>query len=328
VISKYEKNILDQPKVWRRLLNTKLPSELESVLSSSKRLVFVGIGSSYWAARFSEFLWRDYVHADGGKDPISVQSFDFVRIKYLHILPEDTVIIFSHRGTKTFSMQALEIAKKKYGTKTVLVTGIGSPVTKPGIVDFRIQTCMQETSGAFTISLTSAVVRIVQLIGLSNKLFLDKFKETIRTLGLPFQVQPPKYYPNLVIVGDLIREIVAREISLKIAETTYLPVRSFGLEEFLHGPRITLDRQTCLLVFSSVSEPRRESLIKYARTIGSEVIDIHDDLFTVPREFRWLSQLVWGQTLALELSKKLGTNPDSVRTDLQPYDKARKNLIL
>ena len=25
-------------------------------------MVFVGIGDSYWAARFAEFLWREYSH--------------------------------------------------------------------------------------------------------------------------------------------------------------------------------------------------------------------------------------------------------------------------
>jgi glucosamine--fructose-6-phosphate aminotransferase (isomerizing) len=329
VNSNYERNVLDQPEVWKRLLNAKLPSELESILSSSRRLVFVGIGSSYWAARFSEFLWRDYAFVDGGdKDPISFQSFDFVRIQNLHLNPEDLVIVFSHRGTKTFSMHALEIAKKKYGATTVLITGIGSPITKPDIVDSRIETCAQETCGAFTISLTSAIVRIIQLIGYTNKSILDRFRKTVENLMLPFEVQLPTYYANLVIVGDLIREVVAREVSLKIAETTYLPVRSYGLEEFLHGPRVTLDRQTSLLLFSTISEPRRESLIKYARTIGSEVIDIYGDLFRVPEEFRWLCQLVLGQTLALELSKKLGTNPDTVRADHYPYDKAKENLML
>jgi fructoselysine-6-P-deglycase FrlB-like protein len=329
VNSNYERNVLDQPEVWKRLLNAKLPSELESILSSSRRLIFVGIGSSYWAARFSEFLWRDYALLDGSdKDPISFQSFDFVRIQNLHLHPEDLVIVFSHRGTKTFSMHALEIAKKKYGATTVLITGIGSPISNPDIVDFRIETCTQETCGAFTISLTSAIVRIIQLIGYTNKVILDRFRKTVENLTLPFEVQLPTYYANLVIVGDLIREVVAREVSLKIAETTYLPVRSYGLEEFLHGPRVTLDRQTSLLLFSTISEPRRESLLKYARTIGSQVIDIYDDLFRVPEEFRWLCQLVLGQTLALELSKKLGTNPDTVRADQYPYDKAKENMML
>jgi glucose-6-phosphate isomerase len=25
-----------------------------------KKIVFAGIGGSYWAARFAEFLWREY----------------------------------------------------------------------------------------------------------------------------------------------------------------------------------------------------------------------------------------------------------------------------
>jgi len=328
LISNYERNVLNQPEVWKKLLDTKLPSKLESVLSSLKRLVFVGIGSSYWAARISEFLWRDYANVDGGKDPISFQSFDFVKIPNLYLRPEDLVIVFSHRGTKIFSMQALDIAKKRYGASTVLITGIGSPIRKPDTVDFRIETCAQETCGAFTISLTSAIVRIIQLIGFSNKVILDRFKETVGNLTLPFDVQLPKYYANLVIVGDLIREVVAREISLKIAETTYLPVRSYGLEEFLHGPRFILDRQTSLLIFSSFSEPRRKSLMNYARTIGSEVIDVHDNLFRVPDKFNWLCQLVWGQFFALELSRKLGINPDTVRINQYPYQKAEENLTM
>lgn len=34
------------------------------VSHTKRRIVFVGIGSSYWAARFSELLWREYVNPD------------------------------------------------------------------------------------------------------------------------------------------------------------------------------------------------------------------------------------------------------------------------
>jgi DNA-binding MurR/RpiR family transcriptional regulator len=67
-----------------------------------------------------KFLWREFVNPDC----ISLQSYDFVRSKYL-ISANDIFVVFSHRGTKTFSIQ-LEIAKKA-GATTVLVTGLGSP---------------------------------------------------------------------------------------------------------------------------------------------------------------------------------------------------------
>ncbi|MPZ07625.1 MAG: hypothetical protein GEU26_14615 [Nitrososphaeraceae archaeon] len=105
----------------------------------------------------------------------------------------------------------------------------------------------------------------------------------------------PKFLTNLVIVGDLIREVVAHEIALKISETSYLPVRSYGIEEFLHGPRVTLDVDTSLVIFSSLHESRREILIDYARIIDCEILDTNEEIFGLPKEFGWLAQLVWVQ---------------------------------
>ena len=66
----------------------------------------------------------------------------------------------------------------------------------------------------------------------------------------------------------------------------------------------------------SVTEPRKDSLIKYAETIGIEVIEINENTFNdIFKEFTWLAQLLYGQQLALELSKRIGTNSDTVRSD-------------
>jgi fructoselysine-6-P-deglycase FrlB-like protein len=325
MISLYETNVLNQLQEWKRILHSSLPSALYTINSNKRRIVFVGIGSSYWAARISEFLWREYVDPP---DCMSLQSYDFVRSKYL-ISPNDIFVVFSHRGTKTFSIQALEIAKKFRAT-TILVTGIASPDNTAA--DIRIETCPQENCGAFTISLTSAIARIIQWIGLFNNEIIKRFKETIDSIELPFRIQKlPAYIANFVIIGDLIREVVAHEVALKISETCYLPVRSFGLEQFLHGPKVTIDKQSSLLAFTSVTEPRKDSLIKYAETIGSEVIEINENTLVfngVPKEFTWLAQLLYGQNLGLELSRSLGTNPDTVRADQSPYNEAKSVLTL
>ncbi|PWU80586.1 MAG: hypothetical protein DLM72_11380 [Candidatus Nitrosopolaris wilkensis] len=324
MISLYEANILNQKREWKRILDLPLPSALYTIDPTKRRTVFVGIGSSYWAARFSEFLWRQYVNPDC----ISIQSYDFVRSRYL-ISPNDLFVVFSHRGTKTFSIQSLGLAKKS-GATTILVTGLGSP--NHPTADIRIETCAQENCGTFTISLTSALVRMIQWIGLSNKNIVERFKQTIDNIAIPMKMEEnllPKFLGNLVIVGDLIREVVAHEVALKISETCYIPVRSFGLEQFLHGPRVTLDKQSSLVAFTSITEPRKDSLIKYAETIGAEVIEINEKKFNgISKEFTWLAQLLYGQQLALELSKSLGTNPDTVRADQSPYNEARDLLML
>jgi fructoselysine-6-P-deglycase FrlB-like protein len=325
----YETNIINQPAEWKRLLDISIPTELKTI--SYRKIVFVGIGSSYCVARIAEFLWRAYVINTPMNDalktiePLSVQSFDFVK-SYHAISNNDMVVVFSHRASKTFSVQALEAAKN-YGARTVLITGVGGPPNPKA--DFRLETCLQENSEAFTISVTSAITRIIQWIGLYNRSFVKKFRATIKVMEeqLPFKIKKlPKFTANLVIVGDLIREIVAYETAFKLAETTYLPVRSFGLEEFLHGHHLTLDRLSSLVIFSSLLESRRHMMINYAKAVGCEVICIDEEKFSTPKEFRWLAQLVWGQQLASVLSKQLNTNPDTAREDQYIYREA-KNLL-
>ena len=72
-----------------------------------------------------------------------------------------------------------------------------------------------------------------------------------------------------------------------------------------------------------------KTIMYLCHTIGTEVIEINEDTFDgISREFTWLAQLIYGQQLALELSKILGTNPDTVRSDQYPYKHARDHLML
>lgn len=96
----------------------------------------------------------------------------------------------------------------------------------------------------------------------------------------------------------MIREVIAHEVALKISETSYLPVRSYELEQILNGPRITLDKETSIIAFTSTSQDRQDSLVKYANAVGAELIEINDkwqqSFAPSSKEFSWLAQLVWG----------------------------------
>ena len=320
----HETNILNQPLEWRRILDIQLPSRLSAL--DFKKIYFIGIGSSFWVAKIAEFLWREYVQMDA----IAVQSYDFVNSRYI-VSPDDIVVIFSHRGTKTFSIRALEVVKEHFGATTVLVTGMESPISIN--TDIRIETCPQENCGAFTISLTSAIVRILQWIDMYSEGLIERFKIWLESFRLPFNIlKLPKFSDKLILVGDLIREAIAHEVALKISETSYLPVRSYGIEQFLHGPRVTLDKESSVVAFTSKSQNRQDTLIKYANAVGAELIEINDEkqqsFASLSHEFNWFAQLVWGQQLALELAKTLGTNPDTVRKDQSIYAEAGKDIRL
>ena len=320
----YETNILNQPLELRGILDIQLPSRLSAL--DFKKIYFMGIGSSFWAAKIAEFLWREYVQLDA----IAVQSYDFVNSRYI-VSPDDIVVIFSHRGTKTFRIRALEVVKEHFGATTVLVTGMESPISIN--TDIRIETCPQENCGVFTISLTSAIVRILQWIDMYSEGLIERFKIWLESFRLPFNIlKLPKFSDKLILVGDLIREAIAHEVALKISETSYLPVRSYGIEQFLHGPRVTLDKESSIVAFTSKSQNRQDTLIKYANAVGAELIEINDEkqqsFASLSHEFNWFAQLVWGQQLALELAKKLGTNMDTVRKDQSIYAEAGKDICL
>lgn len=261
---------------------------------------------------------------------VVIQSYDFINSRYF-VSPNDIVVVFSHRGTKTFSIRALEMANRRYNVRTALITGLLSPISIN--TDFRIETCPQENCGAFTISLTSAIVRVVQWIDLFSNGLIDRFRIWLESIRLPFIIEKlPKFHNKLIIVGDLIREAVAHEVALKISETSYMAVRCYGMEQILHGPKVTLDNDSSIIAYTSSSRDRQDSLREYANAVAAEFNEINDaqkQLFpSSSKEFNWLAQLIWGQQLALELAKKLDTNPDTVRGDQSIYVDANRNVHL
>jgi hypothetical protein len=86
--SLYETNILNQPSERKRLLTSPIPIELKNI--QANKIIFIGIGSSYWVSRIAEFLWREQNTA-ASITPYSIQSFDFVRSK--HIVSKNDIAV-------------------------------------------------------------------------------------------------------------------------------------------------------------------------------------------------------------------------------------------
>jgi tRNA-dihydrouridine synthase len=59
---------------------------------------------------------------------------------------------------------------------------------------------------------------------------------------------------------------------------------------------IIIHKQTCILVSATKSEPRYDALIRYAETMGSEIIIINEDCFShqnIPRVLMASSTTAW-----------------------------------
>ena len=238
--------------------------------------------------------------------------FDFARLAQ-PVGKGDVVVLLSHRGTKSYTVEATAVARK-LGAATVGITGVGSP-WKEGLT-YRIEACEPEDTGAFTKSMTSTLAWIIRWIN-APALTEEVLEACGRIQGGP-GFPKVKADTDVVLLGDLEREWVAREIALKLQEAAYLRARPFGLEEFLHGPRISVDAKSVVVAFTS-AEPRWQTVRDYLKTIEVRLVEVPG---------AWLEQLFWGQRFTAGACLQLDIDPDLLRADDPRYKKAREKLSL
>src|SRR5579875_3756487 len=127
---------------------------LAQELSRRARLLLAGIGTSFHAAVVGEYLFR--LASSHRVDARAVHSFELVH--YGRVSPGDALVVLSHRGTKTFSIEALE-AGARQGILCVAVTGRGHgpSMAQAAVV---LETVPQEVSAAHTVSYTAALATL------------------------------------------------------------------------------------------------------------------------------------------------------------------------
>ncbi len=270
--------ITGQPEAVARMLDRHADGarEVAAALATKRNIYIVGIGTSWHAVLVAEHWFRRFAGPN-----IQVQgwhSFEFC--SYPPPLgPEDAVIIISHRGTKTYSFLALELAKEK-GAYTVAVTST-DPGPRLRVADVSLQTVSPERSSAFTISYTSALTVLAMLAS-----------ELGTALGRNGDVADLK--DELLEVPDVVADVIHRqqdiadvveqfgdkqrfisvgwgpntanayEVALKIKETSASDCEGLQVEQLLHGPFCSVD-EDCLVTLIAPPGPGYERSLDIAR---------------------------------------------------------------
>src|SRR5580658_9617327 len=149
-----------QPELIERVLAGRAEIERAAdAVARKERVAFVGIGTSLHAARVAESWMREFT---GGRLLAHCeQSFELVHHP-IAFTAKDGVIVITHTGTTTASLQALRMARAA-GALTVAITGEMSGEGVRG-ADFQIETCEQEVAFAYTKSYTTALTVLAILI--------------------------------------------------------------------------------------------------------------------------------------------------------------------
>lgn len=346
-------SVLSQPEEISRVLreNTNKCVNAAEAVSRKKKLYLAGIGTSSHAAMGGEYFFR--LLCGSQLDAQYMQSFEFVHIPPK--LDQDTaVIIVSHRGWKTFSERATKMAKES-GALSISVTG-RNPQKEVTLGDYILSTSYQELSSAHTVSYLAALTVLLQLaeataqnLGLADKtkLGIEKLPELLKTtLGLENQAKNLAEHlfdrKRFVFVSYGPNQNTALEAALKMQETTFLLAAGYEVEQFLHGPWVSLNSEAVVFFIApgGAGQERCLQTMKALKKIGAMTVlltekgratENADEVFFFPPMPESLTPLVYIEPLQLfayYLALRLGNNPDKNRKDQPIYQKASQAFDL
>src|SRR3954447_11638641 len=289
-----------QPEELSRLVADRDPADTAAQRLRGRRLLLVGIGTSWHAAHHGAWFLRE-----AGVEVEAVHAADAAPYGRA-ISPEDGVIVLSHTGGTGYSVEMLARARAT-GAETLHISGIGNGGA--------LETVAAEASYAYTASHTGALVRLAQIAAALGADLgpLDGIPERVAAvLDLPGPlIEAPHRLVGVIGAGP--NGWTAQEGSLKIREASYVAAEGLSSEQFFHGPSVALDEQDALVVLDGGGPMARrtEAIAAAVEVTGAKVVrfaqsELGEQLSVFP-----LTVLV--QRIALELSEARSVSPGRSR---------------
>lgn len=329
-------------------------SDAATLIDKARYIHIVGIGTSWHAALVGEHVLRTLLSTLNSR---AWNSFEFVTAPP-PLNSSDVVIVLSHRGTKSYSIEALQLARR-HDCSVILVTGIGSKA-RTDLADVVIRTCPEEISSAFTVSHTTALTVLMMIsTEVANHKTKGNIGKAVDTIGdLPrlvtsalnldcdtaewahFVSGSSRYY----FAGWGPNESSAYEVALKIKETSYVTTEGFQVEQYLHGPFVATEKGTTVTFICppGLGSDRTTDLIKTVKAVGGytvglihpenqEVRALLDRTITLPDCPDLLTPIVYLIPLQLFtywLALEQECNPDVFRLNDPDHLEAKGNYLL
>jgi glutamine---fructose-6-phosphate transaminase (isomerizing) len=332
--------IKDIPKGLRATLKT--ISDFAPDTQISGPLAFTGNGTAFYSAMLgsqvldlSNMDWR------------AVPAFELANYQKRKAA---VTIGVSHSGITKSTVNALSKAKSLGSTVLGLTHFADRPISKVAdktlvIGDSpdrsRCHTKAYTDSAAAVFWLALAFARSSTELRDMKEAFETKLADQIEST-ISRSEQPMKKVASdlrnvskIFFVGAGPNYVTAREAALKVKEASYLPAEGMELEEILHGPAMSFDRQTLVVVFapSGPSVERTRDLLAAAKKIGATTTVVSDlanwdadYYFGIPQTHEYLSPfltIIPAYLFSYFLAVEKGKNPDYIHYTDQTYWDAR-----
>ena len=330
--------------------NREALAALARALKETPALTLAGLGTSLNGAMYGEYWLRTLGQMRAVR---AVSSFDAVNYG-LKPAAGGALLVLSHRGWKQYSARAVAEAKAA-GIVTAAVCGQG-PGEGARQADHLLITTEQEQSAAHTKSLTTAMALLFEL-ALALRAQANSGDLETQRMRAEFEAIPElmrrrlgddsrernaaeqlRNYRRIVVLGGGPNYPTAREIALKLKETSFAYAEGMQVEEFLHGPISSADRDTLVIIASGggAAGARAEQVANALGEIGAERLGIYTRSGSALAEAVDVGIQVEGEDEALSpfalllslqlftywLAVKRGCNPDLAHRDDAHHVKA------
>ncbi len=333
--SSMESEIYEQPKILSDLIsniitdnniNIEIPQNIE-------KIIFVASGSSYHCSRYGADLFGNVANIEAR----AIYSSEFLMKA---AVPHDNNILYifiTQSGETSDTNEALRRAKE-LGMRTLAITNkIGSTIWNAA--DYKVDChAGEEKSIAATKSLTTQMLCVTLIVlkfaaekGIDISEYITQIKlipqaaQSALSMHSDARIVAKKLskYKLIVVTADGISYALAKEISLKIKETSYICTLSAILGEFMHGHVAVLNNKAAQIHVSveNLHEITVRNLNKIQEDYNIPLCYIGDLQEPIKSEFilnvegngyitKAFSTVILGQLLSLEIAKALRRNVD------------------
>jgi glucosamine--fructose-6-phosphate aminotransferase (isomerizing) len=280
--------IASQPE-WLRQVSERVG---ERRLPKGANVLFTGCGTSY--------------HAALACGP-AAQALDVV----LGGGPEaDVLVAISHEGETTLTREAVE----RFEGATWLVTGVADSPIARAVDHVVVATPEVEKSYCHTASYTCAIAAGRALLGedvgaLAEEVERELAAEPLGASG----------HGRIAVVGAGADMATALEAVLKLREGAHIAAEAHHTEQLLHGHLAAIDATVRCVVLEGegrAAERAQDAL----RALGELGCDA-----TLVRTTHPVVDIVRFQRLTCDLAEARGIDPDLIRWDEEPWNRARKS---
>jgi len=250
--------------------------------------------------------------------------------------------VLSHRGTKTYSVKSLELAKKS-NSLGILVTGLDSKADMD-LAKFVLRTSTQEQTATFTVSHTTCIIVLLLLAlelakhsGMEHvelHSYIQKLPQITEHILKKEDVvkrwaESIKNSSNIYILGWGPNTSTAYEAALKIKEANYTITEGFQVEQFLHGSFAAIHDSTALIFVSPPGSgyERTEQILRASKQVGGKVSAIVEEDSLVSK-LLGSESVVEVPKIPLELSPIIYLLPLQMLTYFLSLEKKKRIQIL